>query len=76
MVRILGPEPADHQQLLHYGTSSHVVERHTTIYQRGYTKMSEPVRDAYECPDGWFEVRDDAGPHRWIATRDPITVER
>ena len=38
--------------------------------------MEEPICDAYQCPDGWFEVRDDAGPHRWIACRDPVKVRQ
>ena len=42
---------------------------------RGGT-MPEPIRDAYMCDDGWFEVRDDQSPYRWIATRDPVEVRR
>ncbi|MFB6267589.1 MAG: hypothetical protein ABEI31_08015 [Halodesulfurarchaeum sp.] len=46
------------------------------VAAEGMTSMREPIRDAYVCEDGWFEVRDDAGPHRWIATRDPVSVRR
>lgn len=38
--------------------------------------MDEPICEGYDCSDGWFEIRDDDGPHRWIATRDPVTVRR
>ena len=39
-------------------------------------KMHEPIRDAYLCDDGWFEVRDDESPYRWIATKHPVEVRR
>ena len=38
--------------------------------------MQDPIRDAYMCDDGWFEVRDDESPYRWIATKHPIKVRR
>ncbi|AOW81126.1 hypothetical protein HTSR_1964 [Halodesulfurarchaeum formicicum] len=43
---------------------------------QGRQVMTDVRREGYSCPDGWFEVRDDAGPHCWIACRDPVTVER
>lgn len=38
--------------------------------------MTEETRDAYECPDGYFEVRDGESPHSWIACKNPVTVQR